>query len=693
MHRAVVASVLALFIGVLLPAAVPAPALASPQQEYDGPYFGENNFPPECTRDMSPANPENFCFHMKSISKLNPLDSPQIDVLILLPASPVAERDMRIMRQSVEMWEGGIDYLAEEMGLDWLRDGVDFHIFVDYIDLAGEGNGGEFTTYPVVDPEIVVIGANPGPGAGIGIDPFTIVNESGVPCHNLANPFDFEYWENLPGFNSHHDTRSGTFNEDCDGKGGNICFAVNGSWDPEPTTIDWWGLFNLVSHEFGHCLTLGHVGDGAEREVLGQGWGPVPADDIMSYSDDARMSYGKEPVHPSKCVSTLDVEVFAIRMSRYLDVNADGVVGPEDALSPNDLIGADGFPFQVQHPADHRYASSTGSPTDCSQPDLRLTPGMRTDWTPQPVPSVEPILEVTTPAEHTQTRERSVVIVGTVSERSLIEPPEPTSMSVTYYDDSADATGPYTEIESVTATATDSHIEAVIQLSQLWPSTTVTSPANYSLIIDGRRIDSLVRYPTDANPWTWDGWGSLPDGTSEWDTENHRVLFHIPREYLRQNAILAPYQVSATANHGTHLAVNRDDWAPEPGESIGIAAPPQQLPEPRPIGDPSQDDDRDGVPNESDRCPNQPGLTADGCTARTPTRIEVSIDGMPAGTQDVYADYGPDDFSIPVELRRGQQTIQVEWLDAGTVLASRELIVTRKPSRPDSDDGHGHGTR
>lgn len=690
MRRAVVGGVLALFIGVLLPAAVPAPALAGPQQDYDGPYFGANNFPPGCTRDMSPANPENFCFHMKSLGDLNPLDSPQIDVLILVPASPTAERDMRVMRQSVEMWERGIHYLAEEMGLDWLSDGVDFHIFVDYVDLTGEGDGGEFTTYPVVDPEIVVIGANPGPGAGIGIDPFTFINESGVPCHNVANPFDFEYWENLPGFSSHHDTRSGTFNEDCDGKGGNICFAVNGSWDPEPATIDWWGLFDLVSHEFGHCLTLGHVGDGAEA-ILGQGWGPVPADDIMSYSNDARMSYGKEPEHPSKCVSTLDVEVFAIRMSRYLDVNADGVVGPEDALSPNDLVGAEGFPFQVQHPADHLYASSTGSPADCPQPDLGLIPGARTDWTPQPVPSVEPMLKVTTPAAHTKTRDRSVVIAGTVSERSLIEPPAPTSTSVTYDDDPADATGPYTEITSVTATATDSHVEAVIQLSQLWPTTELTSPVNYSLIVDGRRIDSLVRYPTDAGPWTWDGWQALPDGTSEWDTENNRVLFHIPREYLRQNAISAPYQVSATANHGAYLAVNRDDWAPEPGESIGIAAPPQQLPEP--VEDPSDDNDRDGVPDQSDRCPNQPGLTADGCTARTPTRIEVSIDGVPAGTQDVYADYGPDDFSIPVELGRGTQTIRVEWLDAGTVLASRELIVTRKQSRPDSDDGHSHGTR
>ena len=33
---------------------------------------------------------------------MNGLDSPEVDVLIMVPASPAAERDMRIMRQSIE---------------------------------------------------------------------------------------------------------------------------------------------------------------------------------------------------------------------------------------------------------------------------------------------------------------------------------------------------------------------------------------------------------------------------------------------------------------------------------------------------------------------------------------------------------------------------------------------------------------
>ena len=366
------ARVLALFsvLGLALVFAVGI-VTASPGGQYSGTHFGADNFPPGCIRDMSQSNPANICHHMRT--GLNALDSPKVDVLVMVPVSPTAERDMRIMRQSVEMWEGGIDYLAGQMGLGWLASGMDFHITVDRVDLSGDG--GEFTTYPIVDPEIVVIATNPVGGVGIGVDPIPLVftDENLVPCHNVANPFDFEYWENLPGFNDHHEERTGTYVEDCGGAGGNICFAINGAIDPLPGQIDVFNLFDLVSHEFGHCLTLGHVGDGAEGE-----WGVVPTNDIMAYNAD--------PPGLNKCVSTLDVEGVAIRMSNYLDVNGDGTVNGADRLLANDQIGEGGNPFQIQHPGDHLYASGTGSPLTCPQPDLGLLPGPRTDWEPTPVP-------------------------------------------------------------------------------------------------------------------------------------------------------------------------------------------------------------------------------------------------------------------------------------------------------------------
>ena len=632
---------------------------------YAGPYFGANNFPPGCTRDRSRENPENICHRMMDLSSLNPLDSPQIDVLILVPVSATTERDMRTMRQSVEMWEAGLQSLAGEMGLDWLQSGVDFHVTVDAIDVVG-GEGGEFTTYPLLDPEIVLVAANPTVGVGVGI---SLVE---LPCHGVVNPFDFAYWDALPGFNSHHNTRSGTYVENCEGSGGNVCFSVLAGWDPEPTAIEWVSQFNLMSHEIGHCLSLGHVGD--TPDVLGTGWGAVATYDIMSYSDDLRITADTgEPGVVTKCVSTLDVELFATRMSRYLDVTGDGAVTSDDVRTPNDP----GASFHVQHPADHFYASSTGSPRDCPQPDLGLVPGPRTDWSPEPVPSVARVLEVTSPLAGSRTSGSSAVVQGSVFDRSLDDPAVPPPTTVSHIDHDADATGGFTEIESVTLAATDTHVEAIIQLDQVWPGTDGMSPVSYSLTIDDKRFDSFVNtHPVqEGNPKTYHELGYMPPGSSEWDSQNNQVLFHIPRELLRHFGIAAPYKVAVTANHG-QTAVIRDDWAPEAGQWLDLGAPPPQLPPA--VENPSDDDDQDGVPDASDRCPNQPGLSADGCTAQTPSQVQVFVNGTLAGWQDVYAEYGPAQFNIPVALAKGAQTLlRVEWLHEGVVLASREIVVTR----------------
>lgn len=95
------------------------------------------------------------------------------------------------------------------------------------------------------------------------------------------------------------------------------------------------------------------------------------------------MAYSSDPPGLNKCVSTLDVEGVALRMSSYLDVDGDGLVGEGDLLEANDLTGHGGRAFQAQHAADHFYASTTGAPEDCPQPDLGLVPGKRTDWTPE----------------------------------------------------------------------------------------------------------------------------------------------------------------------------------------------------------------------------------------------------------------------------------------------------------------------
>lgn len=575
--RGAFALLLAVTLLALVPAVTAAPAAASPADQYSGPYFGEDNLPLDCEGDVRVgeldlvtfgtdpgASGDNVCYHMRT--GLNALDSPQVDVLILVPVSPTAERDMRIMRQSVEMWEGGIDYLAEQMGLSWLADGVNFHITVDYFDPSDQ-DGGEFTTYPIVDPELVVIATNPAGGAGIGIDPFT----DSRPCNAFPvdNPLDFEAWENVPGFNAHHEERdSGTYVEDCQREtggngGGNTCFAINGAIDPVPGTLDIFGIYDLVSHEVGHCLTLGHVGDGAEGA-----WGKVATNDIMAYSPD--------PPGINKCVSTLDVEAFAVRMSRYLDTDGDKVPGEaDDVLQSNDQRGQGGNPFQIQSPGDHLYASSTGDPMDCPQPDLGLVPGPRTDWTPQPASSEPtsrtPLLTITAPEDGAESDDGVFNVTGSVRR---ILPGEPISPNASVDDANDDATTPVTEITALGVKVGDTHLEATMGLMELTPPSDGASPTTYAVTVNGRTFHSFVYGVGFVQPRTWDeGAGAMmPEGTSSWDVASRTVRFNIPRSYLEDVGVEAPYFVGSTAAFGNPLlATTVDDQAPDDGGSIGVA--------------------------------------------------------------------------------------------------------------------------
>jgi len=525
-------------------------ANASPSQTYSGTHFGDGNLPPGCIRSMSPDNPDNQCFHMRT--GLNALDSPKVDVLILVPVSPFAERDMRIMRQAVEMWEGGIDYLADEMGLPWLT-GVDFRITVDAV--------GNVDTYPVVDPEIVIIASNPVGGIGIGIDPTQFLNEleiydtDGVPCHGISNPFDLGSWEAMPGFDSHHDEDEGVYVEDCGGAGGNVCFAINGAIDPVPGVTDVFGIFDLITHEFGHCLTLGHVGDGAEGS-----WGVVPTNDIMSYSED--------PPGRSKCVSTLDVEAFAVRMSGYLDRNGDGAVNAQDILTVNDVPGDGRNPFQVQSPSDHLYASGTGAPMDCPQPDLGLVPGTPVDWTPTPVADTEPRLRLRS-AKHKAGRLR---LAGTV--RHAPTGPQPTKSTASFDDASGDSVSPFNDVRRLTASVTDTSVDAFVTLGRLWPTTQATSVGGYSVVINGHRFDSFIP-AGESEVMTWDnGREVYLRDSSSWDAATNTVRFHLSRAYLAKFGITAPYYVGSQANvqNGKRFAFI-DDRAPEGERTIGVTGP------------------------------------------------------------------------------------------------------------------------
>ena len=805
-------------------------AQASPADDYVGPFFGDGNLPPGCIKDMSRDNPDNTCYHAKT--GLNTLDSPQVDVAVLVPASPTAERDLRIMRQAAEAWEGGIDYLSDEMGLDWLRDGVDFHISSDVVGLT---EGEEVSTYPLYDPEIVIVATNPAGGAGIGVDPtyltdeLGIFDENGVPCHNIPNPFSLDTWEGLPGYDGHHGDGGGIYVEDCGGAGGNVCFSVNGGVDPVPGVTDTFSLFDLVLHETGHCLTLGHVGDGAETPV----WGPVPTTDIMAYSYD--------PPGQNKCVSTLNVEAFAVRMSNYVDVDGDGAVTAADRLEPNDVLGDGTNSFQVQHPDNHLFASSTGSVWDCPQPDLGTLPGEPTDWTPEPVDTHYPVLTVATPEHGAETADGNLHVTGTVERRPIDAPP--TSTTASHDDPEGDAVSDLTDIQQLHVDVTDLEVTAVVKVAQLWPSTTATSPSEYSVSIDGRQIKSFVpdpRMPSEVTTWDHSMEQQLPSEWSEWDAVANTVTFHIPRSYLAGAKVTAPYDVFALSGYvaNNKFTVVSDDRAPDAG-SVGVAAPagtsagtsgsttpsgsggstagstldtivlqrpggntftvadtsfgvstatrhkftlnvPEQsdvelllgwgdasdldlyvtgaatgsaasagqperlllenvrgqldievdpylvlgvpgttytltatlvgvsgdsdgdgVPDgddrcpsvagPAPSGCP--DTDGDGVPDVYDLCPSEPGNGAQGCPIPATEQVNVYVDGVLAGSQDVDTSDKIDTFALDVTIPAGSHELRIEWEDDGDVIATDYRTVVHATAGTDRDgDGVADGS-
>lgn len=653
-------------------------------------HFGDQNLPAGCILDMSRDNPNNHCFHGKV--GLNNLDSPQIDVSLVVPASPTAERDLRIMRQAIESWEGGLNLLADQMGLHWLSEHLDFHVSVDTIDPTGD-DGGEFTTYPLYDPEIVVIASNPAGGVGIGIDPidfngqileiFGAPNADQGPCHGIANPFDMEAWEALPGYDSHHDQRGGTYVEDCDGAGGNVCFAVNGGVDPVPGSTDLFSLYDLILHEVGHCLTLGHVGDGAEGD-----WGVVPTTDIMAYSYD--------PPGLNKCVSTLNVEQLAVHLSQYIDVNGDGEVTEDDKVDPNDLTGDGLNSFQVQHPDDFYHASPSGSAWDCPQPDLGLLPGAPTDWMPAMDTSLDRQMDVSSPADGERSETGTFRVTGSVVDGVLGGAPTATTGSAT--DPTGDAWTPYGDVTQLDVEATTSEVIATLTVTDILPASSPSSLIAYSVSIGFRQIDTYVdiQDPGVINVYDHSMEVPLPAEWAEWNVDAGTITFRIPRSYLDGAREFAPYGVAGWTNfeQNYRFHILTDDRAPDEG-LVYVNAPasdsdPVELPPNESVDaidlllnafggeeEPPADEDRDGVLDSDDECPALAGGPPSGCPTNPVERITYHVNGQFVGETDVQTPPGPAPFALDLTLPPGEHDLTVAWEKRGRILGTdtRALVV------------------
>lgn len=178
-------------------------------------------------------------------------DPRSLDVLVLVPDSAHAAKDRELITEAVGMWQQGIDSIADEPDLGWLRDA---RIRISAESLA---DGLDGTTYTLRDPEIVIVAATPPGGtsdATTAVDSLLVHAADDAVCETVADPFAYESWSGRPGFRSHHSLPEGTWIQDCGGEGGDVCFAINATIKPSATMDDVFATFGLVSDEFGHCL-------------------------------------------------------------------------------------------------------------------------------------------------------------------------------------------------------------------------------------------------------------------------------------------------------------------------------------------------------------------------------------------------------------------------------------------------------
>lgn len=287
------------------------------------------------------------CYHQFLV---NEPDTATVDVLILPVAGPVGLRDTGLLRQSVNMWAEGIHDGALATGRPWLANGLQIRAYAVGIDVVPEA--------ALQDPEVIIVSADTVTDgvtgyAGVGMDaPLAFCGPV-----NVNGPFPTSgQIAAVPGFDAHHGNGWGTLALNCGNTYGRHCFVAQASlqWLPSDDTAR--TLFDLNSHEFGHCLGLGHVGDASDFAAK-----VYPRDDIMSYEND--------PWHPNYtlCVSNLNIKTLAYIYGPWLG-RAPGTDGQ--------LLG--GYMTMENGASAWRAVNAAGgltsSPSQCAQPTVTLVP-------------------------------------------------------------------------------------------------------------------------------------------------------------------------------------------------------------------------------------------------------------------------------------------------------------------------------
>ncbi len=261
------------------------------------------------------------------------VDTADIDVLIVPPASGFALMDLNAIEQSVADWDAGIN----AKGPAWLGAGITINSYTLGIDTPPQA--------ALLDPEIIIWTANTNPfvSAGIGEQvPISICRQQSAAAH-LHPEFDWVLQQ--------------TACED----GGAQCHVIQSQF-----AAGWArDMYDLNSHEFGHCLGIGHVGDALDFDAK-----TVPMSDIMSYQHAAN-------VH---CVSSLNIlalqGVYATLLGQPGQLNAGAYVTASPAsysqatcTNPSEDLLA-GLSFEVDPEQPFERVEDLGVPEELGIPAI-----------------------------------------------------------------------------------------------------------------------------------------------------------------------------------------------------------------------------------------------------------------------------------------------------------------------------------
>lgn len=222
------------------------------------------------------------------------VDAYQLDVLIVPSASADSAQDTATIKKAILAWGAGIKALGEP----WFASNFTMSVYV----LGADSPPIE----ALEDPEIVVVAAEYDPAVLFGIGYQT----PATPCR--GGPVEKQYAPHV------HDGMT-IYAAKC-AQGGLSCVALNTNFLLGSQAQ----LYDLVAHEFGHCLGGGHVGDAMDFSAK-----IIPERDVMSYQHDEKQ------VH---CVSNMNVRVLEALYAPLLSAQVPKPLAAGDyyAFAPSD---------------------------------------------------------------------------------------------------------------------------------------------------------------------------------------------------------------------------------------------------------------------------------------------------------------------------------------------------------------------